>query len=313
MAFVAPLLEKSRVFDTTSTLAKILCCGTQKQLLHLDPEEAVLKTTNCISSTEKRLPYGELGSVDQSTNCCCLQGFSSNLSDANEHGTKTPIVPGCGCAGGLVDDIVAELQARMKGRGNTGNMHRSEEAILRQRYLNDKVELILKQMGITAPSKLVPANAQEHKLDDFPQKNFIVTPCCLSLCCGKAELHLEGEEVQYIKSTPCSKEVKRFPYGKLGDVASAKMCGCFVVVQSQELGGVSPGCGCDANLVQQIADELKVRMKARGDTGNIQRQEFANKLAKDQDKMVDAILQHLRISVPDPPPALQMPPVAQTM
>mmetsp|Transcript_14456 Transcript_14456/g.28220 ORF Transcript_14456/g.28220 Transcript_14456/m.28220 type:complete len:83 (+) Transcript_14456:332-580(+) len=76
---------------------------------------------------------------------------------------------------------------------------------------------------------------------------------------------------------------------------------------SSNLGPISPGFGCEAELVDEIVEELKKRMKTRGDTGQIQRAEqqlheiailkgeVANVNAK-----LDAVLQHLNIAAPQP-------------
>jgi hypothetical protein len=38
-------------------------------------------------------------------------------------------------------------------------------------------------------------------------------------------------------------------------------------------GAISPGCGCESEIVDEIVTELKKRMRSRGDTGQIQRTE----------------------------------------
>ena len=67
------------------------------------------------------MPYGELGSVDQTTACGCCHSFSSNLSPGQGE-NPGGISPGFGCSGDLVGDIVKELKARMKARGDTGSV-----------------------------------------------------------------------------------------------------------------------------------------------------------------------------------------------
>mmetsp|Transcript_126342 Transcript_126342/g.218938 ORF Transcript_126342/g.218938 Transcript_126342/m.218938 type:complete len:309 (+) Transcript_126342:72-998(+) len=297
------LLEK-KVYDVTPTAAKILGCCMTSVVLTLEAEEAVKTSSGCLGKSEKRLPYGELGMVDEISFCGCCSGFKSNLSDENPK-TKAlmPITPGCGCSGSMVDEIVTALKHRMKGRGDTGNIHRSEEAIARMSFMNDKVALLLQKYGIAAPTGMTPKDHAMFKPEAFEEKTYNVTPgCCV--CCTSKMLYLEPEEVQLVTKTPCATEKKRFPYGQLGDVTSAKMC-CFTVVKSEHLGVINPGMGCSVSLVNEITEELKTRMKARGDTGNIKRQEFANKLAMDQDKMLNAILEYNRIPIPQAPPELQ--------
>eukprot|EP01034_Spumella_vulgaris_P036298 gene36298-44780_t len=38
---------------------------------------------------------------------------------------------------------------------------------------------------------------------------------------------------------------------------------------------MSPGCGCEKGVVDEIAEELQRRVAIRGDTGQIQKQELA--------------------------------------
>jgi hypothetical protein len=46
---------------------------------------------------------------------------------------------------------------------------------------------------------------------------------------------------------------------------------CVSAVSS--FGEISPGCGCEREIVDQIVTELKTRMRNRGDTAQIQRAE----------------------------------------
>lgn len=96
-----------------------------KSNLVLEPEEAVLVKSNICSTTNKRMPYGELGSVDKNTACGCCTGVGSNLTP----GEGQMIQPKLGCDEDSVGEIVAELKARMKARGDTGNIQRAEQQI----------------------------------------------------------------------------------------------------------------------------------------------------------------------------------------
>jgi hypothetical protein len=125
-----------------------------------------------------------------------------------------------------------------------------------------------------------------------------------------ATLTLETEEAHYKVVTPCSTETKRMPYGQLGSVDKKTACGCCIGVDSNLTPGegmmISPGLGCETELVETIVNELKERMKARGDTGNIKRAEQTiDMVAKVQNDVsaltakVDLILKHLSIPAPD--------------
>ena len=74
----------------------------------------------CGRHVSKR-PYGELGSVDRGTCLCCVNADSA----------FGPISPGCGCETEKVDDIVSELKARMRQRGDTAQINRAEETLKR--------------------------------------------------------------------------------------------------------------------------------------------------------------------------------------
>jgi hypothetical protein len=270
-----------REFDVTSTCEKILCCASR--ILVLEPEEAVVRASTCIDKSEKRLPYGELGSVEQVNACGCCASFNSNLGEVDENGTKQPIAPGCGCSGELVSDIVTELKARMKSRGDTGNILRAEEALRFMQSLSLKVDSLIQHLGIAAPPAPEPPKTLPTAFD---HKDYDVTTCCHKFCyCGSKTLNLEPEEAQLITTTLCTRSTSRRPYGELGNVDANECCFCCVSSGSS-LGLLSPGWGCDKATVDDITEELRKRMRARGDTGNIQRQEDALLLARAQEPKI---------------------------
>lgn len=288
------LLDEEQ-FDVTSTCNKIICCCLFKTTLTLEPEEAVLTTSTCFSNNTKRMPYGELGSVEHSTACGCCHSFSSNLSPEGENG-KIPISPGCGCEGALVEEIVSQLKARMKGRGDTGNIRRAEESLMLTKELMTKVDLILRQMQIPAPEVMQDQVANT----PLEHKEYDVTSCCHKICsCGSQIMNLDPEEVLVKTTTLCSTSNSRRPYGELGSVDENQCCGFSCV--SSGMGAFCPGIGCSHDLVQELVQELKTRMKLRGDTGNIQRQEETLMLIKHQELKVDAILKKLGIPLPPKP------------
>ena len=82
-----------------------------------------------------------------------------------------------------------------------------------------------------------------------------------------------------------------------------KKFSCFQFAETK----VSPQCFCAGDLVAEIVKELKTRMKARGDTGQIKRAEqllgeiqILKAQAKNTDAKLDAILKHLNIEAPPP-------------
>jgi len=139
----------------TNTIENCFCCFLLSKTLILEPEEAVLKDncTPCVNSS-KRMPYGELGSVDEVKACGCCHSFSSNLSPA-QGDSPGGISPGCGCEAAMVGEIVKELKTRMKARGDTGNIIRAEQTLaqvnairMEMQQLGYKVDMMINHMGI---------------------------------------------------------------------------------------------------------------------------------------------------------------------
>lgn len=264
--------------------------------LVLEREEVILITKTCLAESNKRMPYGELGSVDHGKACGCCHSFTTNLNPPGEMGQREPFSPGCGCDGELVEKIVAELKARMKGRGDTGNIHRAEEAIDVLKLLMAKVDALSRTMAV--PSVQI-MDSQKQK-PQFEHKEYNVTNCCVTcIMCGMAKitLKLEPEEAVLHSETCCATTNSRRPYGELGSVDATKQFGgCHFV--SSGLGVFSPGWGCDEDVVKEIVAELKVRMKERGDTGNIQRQELTLAMLREQDAKLNAIMQKLNVPIP---------------
>jgi len=69
----------------------------------------------------------------------------------------------------------------------------------------------------------------------------------------------------------CGNHVSKRPYGELGSVDRGT-CLCCVSAESA-FGPISPGCGCEEEKVDDIVNELKTRMRQRGDTAQINRAE----------------------------------------
>lgn len=311
-------LTDSKDYNVTNFMHRICTCGMGRMLLTLEPEEAVLETTTCFSAENKRMPYGELGSVEHSTACGCCHGFNSNLSPSDENGQKSSISPGCGCEADLVQEIVEELKKRMKGRGDTGNILRAEDAlrlmrdlVARSKHQDAKLDALLSHLNVQAPPPVQEEMVADPKAQTvFEHEEYDVTGCCFrccTCCIGKQILNLEPEEANYVTTTCCSKAAQRRPYGELGSVDDSVCCACLHSVSSA-LGLMSPGFGCEKDKVGEIVEELKSRMKGRGDTGNIQRQEETislvrkdiGKLAQLESK-IDAILRQNGLPVPAPP------------
>ncbi len=183
-----------------------------------------------------------------------------------------------------------------------------------------------------APSKVAPGSeggVQSGVPHQFDQKEYDVTDAplqaCLAVTCplhwmpivpgvmGTKKIILEAEEAVY-KVDCCIYHIEtRRPYGELGSVDEANCCGCIGVASGLSKGApVCPGCGCEKDLVAEIVAELKARMKERGDTGQIQRQEvMMNEIKRlsadvaDTKECVRLLCEHFKIPLP-PPTAHEM-------
>ena len=80
------------------------------------------------------------------------------IPDAAEGVAATPRRGRVG-AGDLVEEIVTELKARMKARGDTGQIKRAEQLMgevqilkAQTQTLDEKLNLVLKHLAITVPA-----------------------------------------------------------------------------------------------------------------------------------------------------------------
>mmetsp|Transcript_16860 Transcript_16860/g.37220 ORF Transcript_16860/g.37220 Transcript_16860/m.37220 type:complete len:168 (+) Transcript_16860:51-554(+) len=133
--------------------------------------------------------------------------------------------------------------------------------------------------------------------------------CCLS----SRRLILEPEEVVLVDSNPCCTSTKRAPYGEIGAVEKGNVLCCVGISMPMTGSGeaaqpISPGCGCSEALVNEIVEELKKRIQARGDQGQIQRTEQTQQLVQQAlgqvahlNVKIDLIMKELKIQ---PPPAM---------
>jgi hypothetical protein len=78
---------------------------------------------------------------------------------------------------------------------------------------------------------------------------------------------LEPEYLVVEDITICGTNRRRVPYAECS-VDKSTACGCCTSVND-----VSPGCGCNGILVDEIAHELQIRVGARGMTAQLQQSE----------------------------------------
>jgi hypothetical protein len=96
-------------------------------------------------------------------------------------------------------------------------------------------------------------------------------------------------------SSICGKTELKAPYGELGSVGKSNCC-CFVSVTGG-VGEMCIGCGCSNKKVDEIVFELKERIRGRGDTAQIKRQEDTLKRLDDVESKLDLIIAHMKIPV----------------
>lgn len=73
------------------------------------------------------------------SNCFCCVAVTSSFGD---------ISPGCGCDVETVDEIVEELKARQRGRGDTAQIQRAEQIKERLNDMDEKLNLIMDHLNI---------------------------------------------------------------------------------------------------------------------------------------------------------------------
>lgn len=144
----------SKTYDVTSKWEPYWLCfwGTvsafpclvffwETKTLTLETEEVVLNSRNCVKNTNKRLPYGELGSVDQSKNACgCYEVGGESIGRLS---------PGWGSTNELPEmlSILATLKHRQQQRGDQGQIQRTEN-------LERKIDAIIQHFKIKIPDDL---------------------------------------------------------------------------------------------------------------------------------------------------------------
>jgi hypothetical protein len=73
------------------------------------------------------------------SNFFCCVAVTSSFGD---------ISPGCGCNPETVDEIVEELKARQRGRGDTAQIQRTEQINQRLNEMDHKLSLIMNHLNI---------------------------------------------------------------------------------------------------------------------------------------------------------------------
>ena len=130
---------------------------------------------------------------------------------------------------------------------------------------------------------------------------------CDALFCTTKILKLEEEEAFYSISRfgGICKEEKHAPYGEITNVEV--LTGVFASVKtSLQEQPWTPGNGCDEPLARRIAEDLKSRIRSRGDEGQLKTAEANAELLQQMKKQMDRIEEKLDQVQRNGPPRVQM-------
>jgi hypothetical protein len=134
------------------------CLWSYEKTLVILPEELTLENKSVCCASKRRVPYGELGSVELASCCGCAAFGGGALGDG--------IVPGWGCSHDLVAEIVGTLKARQRTRGDQAQIQRAEqtatrlqEVELRLVNVDAKLDALLSHLKVTYPAYTAPAAA----------------------------------------------------------------------------------------------------------------------------------------------------------
>lgn len=297
------------------------CCGWQTKTLHLQGEEVFYKTKNLCSSSTRKRPYAQLGSVELHDSCCGLcVGMSSNLERVNEKG-EGGIRPFFGIDRPYTEEICNELRARMEGRGDTAQ--RKQQTFLMEQItkLTAQVPLILAKRGVAWPpsqmttGKLFPSNPPKVKTfaelyspaeePTFDTQSWNVMCCCEHLNCVSRTVELGPDEVtiRTVRGLDRATITERRPYAQIDDVQKNKGCGCCVNMTAGDLlpEPLSNGTGCDDATITQIVDELKRRIDIRGNIGQMKKLEQIMAKVDDLRVLMTVLQEEMGIDTSYPP------------
>ena len=234
--------------------------------------------------------------MDAKNACCCLSMLTAGeLTQPPGKEIDEGISPGCGCNGPLVEQIRADLQARVEVRGNLGQIKQLEKMMLKFHDVAAQLPLILDKVGADTsyPPKqetmtsiygssgpdLSQRSAAPHATasEQFETKEYDVQNQTQNICdlictlgiagCSTHTLTLEPEQAVTRRSNRCFNSVDRKPYAQLGSV-DEKVCCCI-----HSVNGLAPGCCGDPVLVKEIAEEMQARKVGRGNIAQLRNQE----------------------------------------
>jgi len=248
--------------------------------LKLTDEEVITDTTNNCIQSNNRMPYGQMGSVDSATVCCCCHHVNG-------------MSPGWGCDEAKVKEISQDLQERKVGRGNIAQLKNQENTMYNAIELDVRTDILMQHLDVAYPPTqesmvnmygatppTLPSDEAERgsgihlrASEPVPTRSWDVTNYCELCCtCMSKSLQLDDEEFVLRANGPCCSHTVRQPYAQMGSVEKTDACCCCKNVSTDST-VISPQCGCAAPLVEEIGDQLQMRKVTRGNIAQIKQQE----------------------------------------
>ncbi|CAE7028004.1 unnamed protein product [Symbiodinium sp. KB8] len=324
-------MEPMRTFGTTNydVTHCAQTCACTSRLLELGPDEASLTTRQSITGSVMvaKTPYANIESVDAISSCCCRLLTAGELTKPPGKPIDEAIQPGCGCNAALIEQIRADLQARVEVRGNQGQIKQLEKMMMKFHDMAAELPLILDKIGAdtsyppkqetmssiygSTPPDLSNLAVAPHAAPstDMPVKEYNVRNETLNCCslvstCGLAgcmthTLTLEPEQAVIRFSNTCTSSTERKPYAQLGSV-DEYICCCI-----HSINGMIPGCCGTPSTVKEIAEELQARKVGRGNIAQLRNQENTMIRAIETDVRTDILLHKKGIEYPPSQQTLQ--------
>jgi hypothetical protein len=306
-----PLTEKRYdVTDLNASIAQLIACpclGWTSTQMVLGDQEVLLQTRNLCSSSRQRRPYAQLGSVDKAQSFGMFYSIHTDMTPVNEKG-QGGLRPGCfGCDEAYISEIVNELQERKLKRGGVAQMKKLEYMVDKSAKIATQVTVMNHQLGAAYKKKPEPKVGHER----LPPQVFDVSNFMEMLNCTTKELRLDVDEAHLKINRCCGLQtyVTHREYAAMGFVEKKKSCICCFTLSTDMgpstmeggmgSGELQPGCPCtNGGRVTMLVQALRERMAARGQVGQIRKQEKMLKLILEIEEGLNSYCDHAGIPFP---------------
>jgi len=132
--------------------------------------------------------------------------------------------------------------------------------------------------------------------------------------CSKS-LYLDDQEAVLKVSSCCGTFTERRPYAQLGSVDKLEKLGICVTISSDLArvnekgeGGISPGCGCDHALVDELVQTLQHRKLLRGNVAQMRKLDYLYKKVVSIGQQLPEVMKELEVPhTPRPVPQHEAP------